>query len=134
MTIGELLNGFQQSEVKTDLEAAITYHMIEQSGSPTNFDAGPCVRMHKDVAKKPVRVSQKCHATFTMQAASHHADCWHIIDLAYNQLGLLPEKKEPAEEDVAADACGSSYGLGVHLGEDGHDEENLHFWSLEEVF
>ena len=25
MMIGELLNGFQQSEVKTDLEAAITY-------------------------------------------------------------------------------------------------------------
>jgi len=97
--------------------------MIEQFGSPMNFDSGPCERMHKDMAKKPSRVSQKCHATFTMQAASCLAD-QHIIDLAHNQLVLLPEKKEPAEEDVAADACGSSYILGVCLAEDGHDEEN----------
>ena len=101
-------------------------HMIEQFGSPMNFDSGPCERMHKDVAKKPGRVSQKRHATFTMQAASRLADR-HIIDLAYNQLVLLPEKKEPAEEDVAADACGSSYVVGVCLGEDSYDEENLRY-------
>ena len=101
-------------------------HMIEQFGFPMNFDSGPCERMHKDVAKKSGRVSQKRHATFTLQAASRLAD-WHIIDLAYNQLVLLPKKKEPAEEDVAADACGSSYVVGVCLGEDSYDEENLRY-------
>jgi len=60
-------------------------NLIESFGSPMNFDSGPCERMHKDVAKKPGRSSQKRHATFTLQAAQRLADR-HVIDQAYQDL------------------------------------------------
>lgn len=58
--------------------------LIDIFGSPLNFDSGPCERMHKDVAKKPGRKSQKRHATFTLQAANRLADR-HVIDLAHSR-------------------------------------------------
>ena len=39
----------------------------------------------------------------------------------------IRDRKEPAEEDVAAEAGGSSYVVGVYLGEDGDDEENVRY-------
>jgi hypothetical protein len=43
---------------------------MKMFGSPSNFDTGPCERMHKEIAKQPGRRSQKRHATFTFQAAT----------------------------------------------------------------
>jgi hypothetical protein len=67
---------------------------IDLFGSPMNFDTGACERMHKDIAKKPGRQSQKRHATFTLQAANRLADR-HALDLVENLL----TPKEPVDEN-----------------------------------
>jgi hypothetical protein len=66
---------------------------IELFGAPSNYDAGPCERMHQDVAKKPGRSSQKRHATFTKQAAERLADSL-LIEHAYNHIVVLPNLEE----------------------------------------
>ena len=58
---------------------------IDMFGSPSNYDSGPSESLHKDVAKKPGRASQKRHQTFTQQAAARLCDR-HVLDVAYNQL------------------------------------------------
>jgi hypothetical protein len=58
---------------------------MEMFGSPANFDSNACERMHKDIAKKPGRLSQKRHKTFTIQASSRLTERY-LIDKSYNTL------------------------------------------------
>ena len=60
-------------------------HFIEMFGAPSNFDSGPCERMHKDFAKKPGRRAQKQHKKFTFQAAKRVADS-HVIEKAHSTM------------------------------------------------
>ena len=77
-------------------------------GAPSNFDSGPCERMHKEVAKQPGRRSQKRHETFSYQAAKRLTEK-HVLDLALNQL----EKQPPttSEEPAKSSSAGSQFVL-----------------------
>ena len=68
---------------------------ISLFGAPSNFDSGPCERMHKEIAKQPGRKSQKRHATFTFQAAKHLAEK-HVLSLASKELTDKPVKAASA--------------------------------------
>ena len=82
--------------------------LITLFGAPSNFDSGPCERMHKEVAKQPGRRSQKRHETFSYQAAKCLAEK-HVLDLALNQL----EKQPPttSEEPAKSSSAGSQFVL-----------------------
>ena len=82
-------------------------YLINQFGSPMNYDSGPCERMHQDVAKKPGRKAQKRHTTFTLQAANRLTDR-HVIDHAYYQLIVRPE-------EMNANKTAPSYGSNFYL-------------------
>jgi hypothetical protein len=84
-------------------------HYIDLYGAPTNFETGPCERMHKEIAKKPGRKSQKNHATFTKQAASRLAQRY-IIDIAHNR--LVPENET---QKCSKSRLGSSFTLNIAL-------------------
>lgn len=89
--------------------------LIEKFGSPMNFDSGPCERMHKDVAKKPGRQSQKCHATFTLQAANRLADR-HVIDVAYHKLVGIDEQQ--SLQVSIPSSHGSSFNLHISVADE----------------
>jgi len=57
--------------------------LMEQYGPPVNFDSSACEKLHKDIAKKPGRQSQKRHKTFTQQAAQRLSER-QMISRAYN--------------------------------------------------
>jgi len=92
-------------------------HFIDMFGSPTNFDSASCERMHKDVAKKPGRKSQKRHETFTMQAASRLADRY-VIDRAYHEI-VGDDERTGDDNDIPV--VGSSFDIVVaSADEDNH--------------
>jgi hypothetical protein len=97
-------------------------HFIDQYGSPTNYDAGPGERMHKDFAKKPGRRSQKRHATFTVQAANRLADQF-VLDYAYDQL-VAQDDKDNNESKPSSHCSGSSFSIRVHGNAD-HNNFNV---------
>ena len=73
-------------------------------GAASNFDSGPCERMHKEVAKQPGNRSQKRHETFSYQVANHLAEK-HVLDLALNQLEkshLQPMQSQPNFSSAAS--------------------------------
>ena len=65
-------------------------------GAPSNFDSGPCERMHKEVAKHPGCRSQKRHETFSYQAAKRLAEK-HVLDLALEKLEAKPQVEEQSK-------------------------------------
>ena len=69
--------------------------LIELFGSPANFESGGCERLHKDIAKKPGRRTQKRHESFTLQAASRLADT-HVIEYAHRALVSCRNVEEEA--------------------------------------
>jgi hypothetical protein len=89
-------------------------HFIDQYGSPCNYDAGPCERMHKDVAKRPGRLSQKRHATFTLQAANRLADSL-VLDFAHKHL----VDEVPTNDNNTSHRIGSSFVLCVSANANG---------------
>ena len=87
--------------------------LIDMFGCPSNFDSSACERMHKDIAKKPGRKTQKQHATFTLQAANRLADR-HVIDVAYKYLVEMPdEQKLPSTPKGSTLGSGSTFVLHV---------------------
>jgi hypothetical protein len=90
---------------------------IDLYGAPSNYDSGPCERMHKDFAKQPGRRSLKRHETFTKQAAVRLVDR-HIVDVAYDQL-VVGEEEDVGQEPMAA-CVGSTYNLQVSAKKTGH--------------
>lgn len=86
--------------------------MINLFGSPSNFDSGPCERMHKDVAKRPGRAAQKRHETFTAQAAQRLSDRY-LLDLAYQKLVVDNEIPPPSITTSTAVCSGSSFGISI---------------------
>ena len=85
--------------------------LIDMFGSPMNFDSGPGERMHKDVAKKPGRQSQKHHSTFTLQAANRLADRY-VIDVSYNKMIFT---NESPTNKTSSKSIGSSFILNIQL-------------------
>jgi hypothetical protein len=79
--------------------------MIEQFGSPLNYDCSPCERMHKDMAKRPGRMSQKNHSTFNLQAARRLADSI-VVDAAATKMGIGTDQSTDllVDESVSNDS------------------------------
>jgi hypothetical protein len=75
---------------------------IELYGAPANYDSSASERLHKDVAKKPGRRSQKRHETFNHQCAVRLADR-HILDFAYKMLNDDPTCPKASGEKKAAE-------------------------------
>jgi hypothetical protein len=109
--------GWNISKLHELLHVTRTIHMF---GSPMNYDSGCCERMHKDVAKKPGRQSQKRHATFTLQSANRLADR-HVIDRAYQQLVTLPDRNDV--DTNLSSHNGSNFTLEIEVQENMPDKE-----------
>ena len=86
--------------------------LINMFGAPSNYDAGPGERMHKDFAKKPGRASQKRHETFTFQAANRLADRY-LIDLAYANFVPTTNSGGADEQEKDATTSGSSFHIKI---------------------
>jgi hypothetical protein len=74
--------------------------LMEQYGSPVNFDSSACEKLHKDIAKKPGRQSQKRHKTFTQQAAQRLSER-QMISRAYN---IIQNETNNNNTKVSADS------------------------------
>jgi len=96
-------------------------NLIDSFGSPMNFDSGPCERMHKDVAKKPGRQSQKRHATFTLQAAQRLADRL-VIDQAYQD--LVVSQNTVADQSTKPTVAREGSVFIVEISDDDDDEDH----------
>jgi hypothetical protein len=99
---------------------------IHWYGSPLNYDSSACERMHKDTSKKPGRLSQKNHATFTSQAA-HRLSQRLVIDHAYN--ALFPQQDSDVSTTIPTMkpsnyvvSNGSSFALDISTDEDKNGE------------
>ena len=115
-------------------------HYIELFGAPSNFDSGPCERMHKEIAKRPGRRAQKQHERFTFQAAQRLADR-HVLDKAYHDIVRDYSLPENDEENSNSYEMMTSFYMHLLLGNnpvpegtcliqnaDDNDEDNtLHF-------
>jgi hypothetical protein len=74
--------------------------------------------MHKDIAKKPGRSSQKRASTFTSQVAVRLAER-HVIDYAYQQICSVPKFGSMDNScTTGATPSGSSFSLHISLEED----------------
>ena len=105
IAIFKLMNFINKTFKREKLEWNISkYHellhvprFITLFGATSNFDSGPCERMHKEVAKQHGRRSRKRHEAFSYQATKCLAKK-HVLDLALNQLEkshLQPMQSQP---------------------------------------